>query len=73
VLVASIALFAISGHHWNADKVVPKMLYTFDFIIALLIILVIAIMMQDATENQKNMKAALLLLASGLSIAPVFL
>ena len=72
VIGASIVMLVTSGHYWNVEQVATKMLFWFDFIIALFSILLVAVLMTDVSDKRKNLNAIILLCAGILSLAFVF-
>ena len=72
VITASAAMLVVSGHYWNVEKVLPKILPWFDFFILLILLCVFVMIMQDASEKKKNLCAVLFLCAGFLSLAFVF-
>ena len=65
-------MLAVSGHSWNEDRVHPAVLVWFDMMLLLMSICVLAMIMWDAGEKQKNVSAALFLVAGILSMFFVF-
>ena len=64
VIGASIVMMVVSGHAWNTSRIVPPALLAFDFFIAVMLVFVLAVLMEDASENKKNISAIAFFIAA---------